>query len=300
MIDLHPHKHLIDDLGRGETQRVNHMNCPAGQDTRQRLYITRLAGSGGMVVAYCHNCSDKGVLTDPGTFRDFDKATPVQPTGTAFTVPNGLIFKPSDWPIEAISWRINKSLSETQCVLCGIAYDPSTHRVYLPQWDHLEDGMVQDSSVLTGYQLRKLQGEGPKYLTAQKDKSCTMSTLLLNTDRHLDHVCTFGCIVEDLASGVVMSEGFRRSRYDALVTVNYGTRVSPEVLYLNKTFDFGVVWFDNDGPQIVRQAEKTAKVWAMLSAKPIQIERVLTDPKKVSFKDMINAVKFHREEATNR
>ena len=295
MIDLLEYHHITSTLARGATKRINHTDCPAGQDTRRRLYITRLAGSGNLVVAYCHNCCDKGVLSqNHEKYRDFGTKVTVPPTGKSFKVPVGLVYDTDKWPLDAVNWRIKKGLTEAQCQYSGMAYDASTHRVYLPQWDYLQDGHIALASGLTGYQLVRLGEDGPKYLTAQKDKSVTMSTLLLNKDDPR-RTCSFGCVVEDLASGLVISERCRDTQYDAIVTVNYGTRVSPEVLYLNRMFDFGIVWLDNDGPQIARQAEKIAKVWAMLSGKPIQIETVLTDPKHVSEGDMQLAIEYHRD-----
>lgn len=43
--------------GNKETVRMNHDDCPAGQDTRQRLYITRTIDN--TFLAYCHNCGGK-------------------------------------------------------------------------------------------------------------------------------------------------------------------------------------------------------------------------------------------------
>lgn len=43
--------------GEKETVRINHDDCPAGQDTRQRLYITRTVDN--TFLAYCHNCGGK-------------------------------------------------------------------------------------------------------------------------------------------------------------------------------------------------------------------------------------------------
>lgn len=48
----------------GETVRHNHDRCPAGMDTRQRLYITRHKPH--LFLGYCHNCSGAGVLRNVG------------------------------------------------------------------------------------------------------------------------------------------------------------------------------------------------------------------------------------------
>jgi len=47
-------------LGPGTQINVNHDNCPAGQDTKGRLYI-RMTDDGSKLLAYCHHCGCKGV-----------------------------------------------------------------------------------------------------------------------------------------------------------------------------------------------------------------------------------------------
>jgi len=51
----------------GEQIKVNHLDCTAGLDTKQRLYIKRVPSGG---VAYCHHCNQSGFvreLTADGT-----------------------------------------------------------------------------------------------------------------------------------------------------------------------------------------------------------------------------------------
>lgn len=48
-----------EQLTNGETIRINHSNCPAGTDRRQRLYITKTY-DGKRLLAYCHNCGLSG------------------------------------------------------------------------------------------------------------------------------------------------------------------------------------------------------------------------------------------------
>lgn len=51
----------IKGLAEGQQIHVNHINCPAGSDTKKRLYLKR-AKDGAVVLGYCHHCSTKGVL----------------------------------------------------------------------------------------------------------------------------------------------------------------------------------------------------------------------------------------------
>ena len=58
MLDLQHYQQMIDDLEPGETVRYNHTDCPAGEDTRRRLYLTRPHADPTWVLGYCHNCQD--------------------------------------------------------------------------------------------------------------------------------------------------------------------------------------------------------------------------------------------------
>ena len=153
-------------LQRGETIRVNHTRCPAGEDRKKRLYFTRPAGSPGIVLAYCHNCQEHGLERSGVTvYRDYD----IEPANVMlsteeieFEEPVGLEFNPNLWPVEAIVWRIDKHLTMCECRDAGIAYDAGSHRIYLPQWDKLPQGKLSHKTTLLGYQLRKLTGKGPK------------------------------------------------------------------------------------------------------------------------------------------
>ncbi len=48
-------------LAHGETDHINHDGCPAGEDTKGRLYVTKT--DNGILLAYCHHCGGKGVVT---------------------------------------------------------------------------------------------------------------------------------------------------------------------------------------------------------------------------------------------
>ena len=286
MIDLNGWEQALAYLERGQTMRYNHQECPAGEDTRRRLYLTRPASSPGVVLAFCHNCQDKGIYTDGADkFKDFNAAPAVEYEGVEFDVPPDLV--PCEhlaWPTAAQHWRIEKRLSIEDCYNAGIMYDPATHRVYLPMMASMTvEGQVEKDTELQGYQLRRLDGPGAKYLTAVKNKSTKPSTVIGRGP-----ACTY--LVEDLASGIVMQRSLRLNNYrNANVLVNYGVKCTPEVLIRGMNTEYNVVWLDNDGDHIEDAARIIARTWQLLRNVPCYIEDQYSDPKAVD-DDAITAV----------
>jgi hypothetical protein len=295
MINLDDFGTEVANLGRGETVRVNHTECPAGQDMRRRLYITRPAGSPEIVLGYCHNCQDKGVWRSdaPSAYRQFDDdaVSTIQLSGDDFAPPPNLVEDVEDWPVEATAWRIQKRVTPQDCESVCIAYDPATHRIYLPMWNRIPHGMSPDvgKPELIGYQLRRLTDRGAKYLTAIKDKTRQPSTVIDPKPPDSTDV-SMAILVEDLASGLALSNALELSGYNGPVLVNYGTKVTPEVLHRVTDFKLGIVWLDNDSVHVVNQAHKIAKVWRMLSGALINVEDGDRDPKALDPKEIIEVV----------
>lgn len=273
----------IQNLDRGETHRTNHVNCPAGQDTKQRLYITRPAGSANVVLAFCHNCQESGVRRDTiEKYRDFQE-NKVQVQPTVFDIPKNMVADVGQWPIVAQQWRIEKKFNVDDVEMLGIQYDPSSHRIYLPQHSHAG---VEDT--LLGYQLRKLEGGGAKYLNASLNNESPSTMFCVKCDS--PHMIDLAFVVEDLASGNALTNTLQYLEVPAKVLVNYGTKVTPLVLNRVRNFKQGVVWLDNDGPIIRDQSEKICKVWGMLSGEQVNSELHLTDPKSESTSSRIACV----------
>lgn len=286
MIDMTPYENLT--IERGNTVRTNHSECPAGTDTRRRLYLTRPPSTPDVVLAYCHNCQEHGVLRDGSSvFRDFDaKPTKVEKS-VPFNPPPSLVnCTEGAWPHDAVTWRVHKSLSMEDCCKIGIKYDPDTHRVYLPMWDRVAaSGRVLSNSRLLGYQLRDISGTNCKYLTALRDKEVKPYTTI-GEGKGVTY------LVEDLASGLVLNRALLPKEgmiIDHRVVVNYGVKCTPEVLSENVDTDYAVVWLDNDGDHISDQARIISRTWSLFTGKPCYIEDQYSDPKSVD-KDAIRAV----------
>lgn len=301
-IDIRP---LLEGrvVNRGTTIRVNHTDCPAGQDTRRRLYLTRPAATPNVVLGYCHNCQESGYYsthnTDDKQYRGHfaaAKQVDVFP-GADFKIPAHMQEANSLWPTDAQAWRMKKGLSIGDCGDADIQYDPSTHRIFLPMYDHLQSGVIHKRSELLGFQLCRLNDRGSKYMNVYRDSSVSPSTRI-TIPKHKDSTRIIGFVVEDLASGLRISNALKNrtgANFGAEILVNYGTKVTPTVLSLPKGVSItdGIVWLDNDSTHVAEQAMKIAKVWHMLTGVEMHIEDLATDPKALDYDAILAVINRH-------
>jgi hypothetical protein len=133
-------------------------------------------------------------------------------------------------------------------------------------------------STLIGYQLRHIEGVGPKYLTALKDSSTKPFT------RIGPLISKYCVLVEDLASGLALAAV--ADDHNLSILVNYGVQIKPEALYSVNDCGTGVVWLDNDGPHITRQAHYICRTWALISGKPVIVEHECNDPKHYTWDEL--------------
>ncbi len=261
---------VMQDIQPGETLRVNHEHCPAGEDTRRRLYLTRPLADPAKIAWYCHNCSEGGYkhTVRYETYRNQrHEATNsiVLDNTDELTEPPGLIEKLFDWPEEAITWAGENTLSNAVLNKYGIKYDPSTNRVYLPRYNTSGD--------LDGYQLRRLFGRGPKYITVSKQDSKGWS--MFPTGNFRDTVV----IVEDLVSAIKVREACA----PIAVVVMHGIQTNLDALHSASFYANGVVWLDNDSFWVKKQANVMKRTLELIANKPAYIVRKKTDPKHYSY-----------------
>lgn len=288
MIQLSEYSDAIDDLARGDTIGVCHMGCPAGEDTRYRLYLTKPASSPNVVLGYCHNCNGSGVIrdSDDRQFRDFQYKSPSSYKKVVFDPPDNMAACGDRWPATAHAWRIGKRLTIEQCGDMGIKYDPATHRVYLPVWRNI-DPMPRE---LLGYQLRQLDGSAPKYLTAQKEQD----TILYTVIRPFPTMCRHYVLVEDFASGLAIMEAIFAHPLECSnigVLVNYGVKTKVEALNDCVRMEAGYVWLDNDGQHILDRSTSIAKTWALVTGAEVRQNLTSVDPKQYSNDEIVDTLK---------
>lgn len=264
---------FIDELETGETARINHIVCPAGTDTRRRLYITKKPD---VILGYCHNCGESSskYISPRDRYRD-NRGQPFNTTTKPSEYVEPLVVKFNEElsiPIEAEAWRIKNKLSRKQCSNYKIYYEPEHNAIYLP--------FFTTETFTNGYQLRPLYRYGAKYINYVKDNDKELGGIVREPTLASDTLV----IVEDLISGIHINE----AGYDALV--NYGTHVKPTILYraIKGKYKHYVVWLDNDNKVVKEKARQMYDILHMYKNmdQSIRLVRVISDPKHHSDDDI--------------
>ena len=272
MIDLKRYNSEIDDLTPGETIRVNHQACSAGEDTRRRLYITRTHGDSTKVIGYCHNCTSSGVLSSGYTqYRDdllMSKRHNVPTQVSDKVVPlTNLINLLGHWDIYGRSWAMVNKITQPMLTANNISQTPEG-KIYIPRYN--------ECGFFTGYQLRNVQPNNrqPKYTTILSDRDRGYSVFGSIAANNV-------VIVEDTISAIHIVDAYTRTGYvDKVCAIaNHGTRTNVQLLELciNKS---AVVWLDNDAPSVVQSAQKMARTLKLMSDGEVEVVREdYSDPK---------------------
>lgn len=258
---LKTHKDLLEV---GESVRVSHVDCEAGEDTRKRLYITRKPD---VLLAYCHNCgvSNSMYMAASDRYRE----TPVQMVrkpAVEYTHPTLIHFSNKEnIPVEAEAWRIRNKLSRADCNHYMIDYAPEWDSIYLPFY-----GMASN---IEGHQFRPLHMRGgAKYINFQKDKDKQLGGIATWRNKPRNDLV----IVEDLVSAIHID----KAGYDALI--NYGTHVKPTVLHaIPGDYKRIYVWLDNDNDVVHAHAKQMESILHLYNRTGTQIQRISKyhDPK---------------------
>jgi hypothetical protein len=258
----------VDELETGETVRVNHSSCPAGEDTRRRLYITKRPD---VILGYCHNCGDSAsrYIGTRDRYRKSDSSFIKQCKPSEYVAPLLVAFHDKDnIPVEAEAWRIKSKLTRDQCAKYEIQYAPETDSIYLPFYTL--DGFTN------GHQLRPLHRTGAKYVNCVKDSDEELGGIVSEPTLGTDTIV----IVEDLISGIHCN----LAGVDALV--NYGTHVKPSVLYYmaQDGYKHMVVWLDNDSSVVNKKASDMYNILHMYKTPEQTVRRISGehDPKHLT------------------
>jgi hypothetical protein len=234
----------------GETLRTNHIDCPAGEDTRERLYVTRPDDNPNILLGYCHNCGNSGYSISKGEAIPFTRTEIIRKDkkaqGVSIERPKNLISAGhfEGWPDRARAWLNKYDISVSNLNLYDICYNKHTNRVFIPYYKQYPKPMKSDSASLIAYQERNLYATGPKYITVN-------NILLKGEMCILNRGCKHIILVEDMLSAIKISQA--NTGYSSLPL--RGTHLALEQLFkLHKEFDKIIIWLDNDGPQIDKQA----------------------------------------------
>ncbi len=211
--------------------KTNHLDCPAGTDTKQRLYLKQTHEG---ILAYCHHCGKGGFLR---TSREPSRLETLlaEKVGEASKVKGNPFVGPTtqfkEWPTEPKLWWLSHELNEEDANTYGVTWHPDSHRLLLP------------SCILV--QGRGFYGQLPKYLTYHKpleERGPYTSVSLFDGGS----TCVF--VVEDLVSA------YKIHKCGGNVLSLTGTKFTDAHLNMCAVFERVVLWTDDDPAGIVGSA----------------------------------------------
>ena len=252
-------------LAQGESIRFDHENCPAGEDTKRRLYLTRPDDNPNQYLGYCHNCGEGTVYSAPGK--------PIRYRfGSADTIPgvDETDLKKNSFIIRAYELEADPSRIPEH----GIDYINSFGMAWITTGCYWYSKRNAIAFPVTGggYQLRSFNPRSPKYETIVPKDS------LMYSDTS-DTVSPFGI--------TILTEDYLSAKKISLYTTyagvaNLGTACKPEAYVDSKLLNYAGrigIWFDNDSDKIKQNAQTVAKVMRMIHKKDVFVIDNAADPK---------------------
>lgn len=267
-------------LGFGETMNINHVDCPAGEDTRRRLYITVTLD--GTLLGYCHNCGSRGFVKVRGIRNIHDGYSTLMRASPTFHLANlglltcfriGKYWEPSAMPDIQKYWNkysINVDLASKDMWHYGVA--PVTGYVLIYPY-YTENG---NPDSITGCQIR--------YLTPAEEqpKIKTFGSIDIHIFNPNDSNTVVLC--EDRVSALRIAE----AGFATCVMNGSGVIRAADAHSLSCMFDNFLVWYDNDNDTVKSHAFETKKVLEMFTNK-VSWNVINNDPKNYGV-EYVNAV----------
>ena len=253
MLHIH-YNEDINALPQGQGVARNHIGCPAGHDTKSRLWIYR--GPGGVSFS-CLHCNTK-------LFLPIKKRPPRAPELPSAASKDSV--KPriqdgtsalDEWSQAALQFVFRSAVSLETLKNYGVKYSPHQRGLVLPLYG------VSNEHLTTqwGYQIRTDSGT-PKYITYAPDMWADhVPTPKISRYGKWATVHTI-VLCEDVLSAMQVAQVAGVAGVALL-----GTR-APDVHELLKLVPYSltkdgepqrvIVWLDNDNPEVKKAARKTA------------------------------------------
>lgn len=243
-----PSKLLLGhEINLDEQIHVNHHGCPAGTDTRERLYIKRVGIDA--YVGHCFNCGGSGYHFGDGIARAEDLV------GNRRVVPvyGGNLYKEGidELPPHVIKYLADYRISKEEAHALHYKYHKKRDRLLMP----FLQGRARP---FTAYQGRAMWKEAvPRYITFRKSTDPTYSAILFPVNL---------VIVEDQISAYRLH---RESKGSLSVVALLGTNMGNDCkeiltkLILNRV----TIWLDNDTAGQTAASRLSMELKPLLTAK---------------------------------
>jgi 5S rRNA maturation endonuclease (ribonuclease M5) len=237
-----PKKHYIEAgkaLAVGEQTSINHTHCSAGEDTRSRLFVKN---TGTAIIAYCHNCADKGF----SLVRDKVEQRRVASESSIYCRNKSLVTDCSSDALRKRGLRRYEDLTDDQKELFKLAIDWLPETMQKEATINIETGrlclpMNNTEGKVCGWQERRVLASDPdkaKYRTYKTEEALGWSERRKKAD-------DLGCLVitEDIASAIHIQKSALVSTI-ALMSTSASQEL---ILHIAQNYKKVVIWLDPDG-----------------------------------------------------
>lgn len=275
---------------RGNTVNINHEDCPAGNDTRRRLYVTITPE--GTLLGYCHNCGSKGWARLPktGTVTNIHASL----SDTECLTPDGVYsVRPGlrSFPFLNLFTDLKRVVMES---------DEALYEKAFPTYPHVSfESMARDYWYTAVHPLRGTcfifpcfsndeagnicyEGGQVRFTDINKGTGKTKNPKCLSFGMVSPHVINWKdhptvVVVEDRISAVLIAElGYATCCMHGAKAMSSVTAHS-----LSMMFDQIVLWYDNDNDAVDQIAEASWKTLGLFTTNAYRL-RLALDPKLYS------------------
>lgn len=267
---------------------VNHENCPAGEDTRGRLYITRKRDG---IVAYCHNCGGRGFIKNGiRTIQEHKEYLEQKDIKDGIHYSYAPSFDECDEryrdgkPIVdsgAPIWYRKKHQVKNRGALSKVRIIETD-----ANWVYSITILTTENDIL-GYERRADHRDGTK-VVQYIAKNCKHAIEYVEYKKKPTHNTVI--IVEDLQSYYAIANTVFVHHIDCNVICLLGTHISDSLaVHLANNYDRVILWLDPD-PAGIKATQKHNSTLSMLGL-DIRSIHSLNDPKYYNGTDIIEFIK---------
>ena len=246
--------------------KTNHVNCPAGEDTRRRLSI-KVTDDRRMLVAHCFNCACSGAIRIPSWMARVCVYTP--PVDKAEHDTKQRIWVDAVRTYEAASPHIHLEVWPMQyfddCMEQLKAYDMFGMRLF---WDNVFIPCGEFPDETTKFIVRNTSKK--EYLNILRPDIKAESNLLVYNPTN----SKTGVVCEDAISGMKIAiAGY------AGIVIGGLSLSTHDALLISMLYDNVIVWLDNDSTTAKAAAIENSGKMALYTNRITRV-RDLNDPKK--------------------
>lgn len=275
--------------------KTNHLNCPAGTDSRSRLYV-RKTEDGRKLLAHCFNCGGSSVIST-GTWLSGDVVTPEERHKATL---RNMTISHHEGLIKASGQSI--ALSFGGLTPHKYFQDPSS-RSAMESYESFGCKLVLLPSPaanphLPCYRIYVPRDNGVQYCDYPKPPGGWNMVLKDDSGRILIYrPDPAKGVVDDKPVAVLCEDAYSAMKVCISGHIGIalcGTSLSMEEAYkLSLLFDRFLVWFDNDSNPVRALAQFTAHRLNLYAEENVKLEGILNDPKLYSSEEVCINIRNH-------